>query len=78
MSTALSPVDNESENQKTRKDKLSMPAVSVIIPTYNRAEFLRLAITSVLTPHWLYKKIKNLISGQLSGSEVNTPFQTVT
>jgi len=25
-----------------------MPAVSVIIPTYNRAEFLRLAITSVL------------------------------
>jgi len=55
-----------------------MPAVSVIIPTYNRAEFLRLAITSVLTPHWLYKKIKNLISGQLSGSEVNTPFQTVT
>ena len=28
--------------------------------------------------HWLYKKIKNLISGQLSGSEVNTPFQTVT
>jgi len=29
-------------------------------------------------PHWLYKKIKNLISGQLSGSEVNTPFQTVT
>jgi len=34
--------------QKTRKDNLSMPAVSVIIPTYNRAEFLRLAITSVL------------------------------
>jgi hypothetical protein len=65
-------------SQKTRKDKLPMPAVSVIIPTYNRAEFLRLAITSVLTPHWLYKKIKNLISGQLSGSEVNTPFQTVT
>jgi hypothetical protein len=30
------------------------------------------------SPHWLYKKIKNLISGQLSGSEVNTPFQTVT
>jgi len=25
-----------------------MPTVSVIIPTYNRAEFLRLAITSVL------------------------------
>ena len=30
------------------------------------------------SPHWLYKKIKNLISGQLSGSEVNIPFQTVT
>ena len=25
-----------------------------------------------------YKKIKNLICGKLSGSEVNTPFQTVT
>jgi glycosyltransferase involved in cell wall biosynthesis len=35
-------------SQKTRKDKLPMPAVSVIIPTYNRAELLRLAITSVL------------------------------
>src|SRR5215468_3068394 len=31
-----------------------------------------------VAPHWLYKKIKNLISEQLSGSEVNTPFQTVT
>src|SRR5438067_2410739 len=38
------PGDNASEN----KDKFPMPTVSVIIPTYNRAEFLRLAITSVL------------------------------